>query len=85
MTAFIGRLVRGFLTLLIRFYQIAISPHIGPCCRFEPSCSQYCIEALQRHGVVRGSWLGLKRILRCRPLGPSGYDPVPQRGEKDKG
>lgn len=79
MTAFVGRLIRGFLTGLIRFYQIVISPHIGPCCRFEPSCSQYCIDALRIHGVLRGSWLGIRRILRCRPLGPSGYDPVPER------
>lgn len=82
MIAILSRLTRGVLTALIRFYQIVISPHIGNCCRFEPSCSQYFIDALRIHGVFRGSWLGVKRILRCRPFGPSGFDPVPERKEK---
>ena len=84
MIAFVGRLVRGFLTALIRFYQVVISPHIGRCCRFEPSCSQYFIDALRVHGVIRGSWLGFKRILRCRPFGPSGYDPVPEKRNDER-
>jgi putative membrane protein insertion efficiency factor len=77
MIAFLSRVVSGLLILPIRFYQIVISPHIGNCCRFEPSCSQYFIEALRMHGVFKGSWLGVKRILRCHPFGASGYDPVP--------
>lgn len=82
MTTFLSRAVRWVLTLLIRGYQIVISPHIGSCCRFEPSCSQYFIEALREHGVLRGSLLGVKRILRCHPFGASGYDPVPHRRKR---
>jgi hypothetical protein len=81
MIPIISRLVCGFMTVLIRVYQVVISPHIGNCCRFEPSCSQYVIEALQIHGFFKGSWLGFKRIMRCRPFGPSGYDPVPAKSD----
>jgi putative membrane protein insertion efficiency factor len=63
--------------VLIRFYQYVISPAIGPKCRFTPTCSQYTAEALQKHGVVKGLALGVKRISRCHPGGGSGYDPVP--------
>jgi len=70
------------LVLVIRFYQKAISPWLGPCCRFNPSCSNYCIDALKQHGMVRGLWLGIKRILKCHPLHPGGYDPVPYRENK---
>jgi putative membrane protein insertion efficiency factor len=70
-------LARRALVLLVRVYQIALSPWLGPACRFEPSCSQYAIEAIERHGIGRGSWLTVKRIGRCHPLGESGYDPVP--------
>jgi putative membrane protein insertion efficiency factor len=61
---------------LVRFYQKAISPHTPPSCRFEPSCSNYAIEAIQKHGALKGSWMGMKRILKCHPWGGSGYDPV---------
>ena len=61
---------------LIRLYQQAISPYLPAMCRFQPSCSQYTLEAVERFGVIRGCWMGLKRILRCRPLGSKGYDPV---------
>jgi len=61
----------------IRFYQYVISPMIGPRCRYIPSCSQYTIEAIQQHGVLKGTWLGIKRISRCHPWGGHGYDPVP--------
>jgi len=70
------------LVLVIRFYQKAISPWLGQRCRFNPSCSNYCIDALKQHGMVRGLWLGIKRILKCHPLHPGGYDPVPQRENK---
>ncbi|MEI6185181.1 MAG: membrane protein insertion efficiency factor YidD [Bacteroidota bacterium] len=63
--------------LLIKFYQYVISPMMGPKCRYTPTCSQYTIEALKKHGILKGGWLGLKRISSCRPGGGSGYDPVP--------
>jgi uncharacterized protein len=63
--------------LLIKFYQYVISPVIGPKCRFTPTCSQYAVQALRKYGLLKGSWLAVKRILRCRPGGGSGYDPVP--------
>lgn len=62
---------------LVHGYQITVSPWLGPACRFEPSCSHYAAEAIQRHGVGRGSWLAVKRLGRCHPLGGSGYDPIP--------
>ena len=61
---------------LIRLYQQAISPFLPAVCRFQPSCSQYTAEAVERYGAAQGCWLGLKRILRCRPMGGQGYDPV---------
>ena len=63
--------------LLIKIYQYVISPAIGPKCRFTPTCSQYAVEALQKHGLLKGGWLSAKRISRCRPGGGHGYDPVP--------
>ncbi|NIO06207.1 MAG: membrane protein insertion efficiency factor YidD [Proteobacteria bacterium] len=64
------------LVALIRGYQIFLSPVFGPTCRFAPSCSNYAIEALRRFGVARGSWLSLRRLLKCHPFHPGGYDPV---------
>lgn len=75
----ISRVVSGMLILIVRAYQVTLSPHIGNCCRFTPSCSAYCIEALRVHGAATGCWLALRRIMRCRPFGPSGYDPVPPK------
>ncbi|MCK8515256.1 membrane protein insertion efficiency factor YidD [Methylonatrum kenyense] len=69
--------MRRLLILLLRGYQYLISPLIGPCCRFYPSCSAYACEAIQQHGALRGSWLSLKRVLRCHPWHPGGVDPVP--------
>ena len=63
--------------LLIRAYQVTLSPFLGGACRFEPTCSNYGIEALERFGFLRGSWLTARRLLRCRPFGPHGFDPVP--------
>lgn len=68
------------LMFLIRAYQVVLSPHLGAACRFEPSCSNYGLEALRRHGALRGGWLTVRRLLRCRPWGPCGYDPVPLEG-----
>ncbi|HEY7465338.1 MAG TPA: membrane protein insertion efficiency factor YidD [Dehalococcoidia bacterium] len=67
---------RGLLAL-IRGYQRSISPSLGPACRYEPTCSHYASEAIERHGAIRGVWLAARRLLRCRPLGGRGYDPVP--------
>ena len=63
--------------LPVRAYQWFISPLLPPSCRYEPTCSAYAVEALQRHGLLRGSWLTLRRLSRCHPWGGSGYDPVP--------
>ena len=63
----------------IRFYQMAISPFLGNNCRFHPTCSHYMLEALKTHGLLKGLYLGTKRILRCHPWGGSGYDPVPKK------
>lgn len=69
--------MRKILILIIRVYQYLLSPLLGPSCRFYPSCSCYAQEALERHGVIKGSWLALRRLLRCHPWHPGGVDPVP--------
>jgi hypothetical protein len=61
----------------VRVYQIVVSPMLGPACRYQPSCSAFALEALARHGLWRGGWLALRRLLRCHPFGGHGYDPVP--------
>jgi putative membrane protein insertion efficiency factor len=68
---------KAVLLALVRFYRALISPLYPPCCRFQPTCSQYAIEAIDRFGPWRGSWLAAGRILRCHPFHPGGYDPVP--------
>ena len=70
-------LAARFLAALVRGYRYLLSPWWGRQCRFTPTCSQYAIDALERHGAARGSWLALKRVLRCHPWGGGGFDPVP--------
>ncbi len=69
--------LQRFVLLLVRFYQLFISPALPPHCAHTPTCSHYMMEAVQRHGVGRGIWLGVKRLLRCHPFSKGGYDPVP--------
>jgi len=73
----IGKAAGWILIKLVRFYQLAISPYLGRSCRYTPTCSQYFIEAVKKHGPLKGSYLGVRRILRCHPWGGHGYDPVP--------
>ena len=73
-----GRLApRRWLAALIRAYQRFLSPALPPSCRFHPSCSQYALEAVTRYGALRGSWLAARRLARCHPFHPGGFDPVP--------
>jgi putative membrane protein insertion efficiency factor len=72
-----GARVRAVFLVLIRFYQRWISPMLPASCRFYPSCSQYTYQAIEKYGLLRGGWLGLRRIGRCHPFHPGGYDPVP--------
>ncbi|MBQ5923899.1 MAG: membrane protein insertion efficiency factor YidD [Alistipes sp.] len=73
----VKRIVAYPLILLVRFYQVCISPLKPPSCRFTPTCSQYAIEALRKYGPIKGLYLTVRRLLRCHPWGGSGYDPVP--------
>jgi putative membrane protein insertion efficiency factor len=73
----IMRFLSYLLILPIKFYRLCISPLLPPSCRFTPTCSQYAIEAISKYGPVKGMFLAVKRLLRCRPGGGSGYDPVP--------
>lgn len=65
------------LNALIRAYQVAVSPMLGPHCRYTPTCSEYAREAIERYGAARGAWLAAKRLARCHPFHPGGHDPVP--------
>lgn len=78
-------MIKKLFLVLIRFYQRAISPYTARSCRFYPSCSQYSHEAIREHGALKGSWLSMKRILKCHPLHPGGYDPVPGHDHHIKG
>lgn len=71
--------MKALAILLIRFYQLVLSPYLGGRCRFVPSCSHYALEAFETHGSGRAGWLSLRRICRCHPFGGHGYDPVPLR------
>jgi putative membrane protein insertion efficiency factor len=77
--------VAKLLIGLIRFYQVMISPWTLPSCRYQPTCSHYAKEAIEVHGALRGSWLGLRRLLRCHPWGGWGYDPVPPATHREHG
>lgn len=76
-TVSLAKPMRASLLGLIRLYQLTLSPWLGRTCRYEPTCSAYAIEAIERFGVRRGVWLAVKRLGRCHPWGRSGYDPVP--------
>ena len=76
--------MRQLLILFVRGYQVALSPLLPAACRYHPTCSQYAIEALEKHGALRGGWLAVKRIARCHPFRPGGFDPVPEPSPPDK-
>lgn len=69
-------LVKGPLVLLIKFYRLVISPLKPPACRFYPTCSQYALEAVEKYGAAKGFWMAVKRVSKCHPYHPGGYDPV---------
>lgn len=71
--------MKTILILVLRFYQVAISPLKPPSCRFQPTCSSYMIQAIREWGAIKGTYLGIKRICRCHPWGGHGYDPVPTK------
>jgi putative membrane protein insertion efficiency factor len=73
----VARLPRLLLATLIRGYQRVLSPALPPSCRFYPSCSQYALDAITRYGALKGSWLAARRLARCHPFHPGGFDPVP--------
>ena len=74
--------MKHILIALVRVYQWTLSGLLGPCCRFHPSCSCYAVEALRRHGAIKGLWLTLCRVGKCHPFHPGGYDPVPERRDR---
>jgi uncharacterized protein len=82
-TTFLTIVFKQFLLILIRGYRAFISPLFPPSCRFHPTCSQYALQAIDRFGPWQGGWMSLRRILRCHPLHPGGYDPVPPKSETD--
>ena len=71
------RVIKRVMLALIRFYRRQISPALPPSCRFTPTCSQYAVEAIEKYGALKGGYLAIRRILKCHPLHPGGYDPVP--------
>ena len=79
------RMVGRVLIALLRVYKRFLSPMLGPRCRFTPSCSEYAMEAIARFGPLRGGWLAARRVGRCHPLHPGGYDPVPPRSHSHTG
>ncbi|MFP6780190.1 MAG: membrane protein insertion efficiency factor YidD [Gammaproteobacteria bacterium] len=81
---YLARLLSRCIIGLVQCYRLGISPMLPPRCRHLPTCSEYCIEAVQQHGPMSGSWLGLKRAFRCHPWGTSGLDPVPPAATGDE-
>ncbi|HET8829275.1 MAG TPA: membrane protein insertion efficiency factor YidD [Pelobium sp.] len=77
MLKLLQKLIGSFFLLIIKIYQYLISPLLGSSCRFTPTCSQYGVEAIKKHGAFKGGWLTVKRIARCHPWGNHGHDPVP--------
>lgn len=73
--------MKKLMLLVIRFYQLAISPYLGPRCRFHPTCSAYGYEAISRFGALKGGYLTIRRILKCHPFHPGGFDPVPEKND----
>lgn len=85
MNRFVAYMFKFIVIILVRFYQYSISPLFPSACRYTPTCSSYMIDAVKEWGALKGSWLGIKRIARCRPSGSYGYDPVPKNcGCKDE-
>jgi putative membrane protein insertion efficiency factor len=79
----VKKIIRKIFVLPIRLYQVTLSPLLGPSkCRFKPTCSHYAVEAIEEWGIFKGSWLAIRRVLRCHPWGGFGYDPVPKRTEE---
>lgn len=79
-----NRMLKKIFILPIRFYQVAISPLLGSTCRYQPTCSHYMVQAIEEWGILRGAWMGLRRIFRCHPWGGHGYDPVPKNPKKTR-
>lgn len=77
-------LIKHFFILLVKIYQVIISPLLPASCRYTPTCSVYAVDALRTHGPIKGGWMALKRISSCHPWGGHGYDPVPEKEEKPK-
>ena len=75
--------MKRILIFAVKIYRYAISPFLAPCCRFHPTCSSYAMQAIERHGTLKGSWYTICRIGRCHPWHPGGYDPVPGTAEYD--
>ncbi|NMG01546.1 membrane protein insertion efficiency factor YidD [Azoarcus taiwanensis] len=78
------KMIKSLLLGLIGLYRYGISPMLGRNCRFHPSCSEYAMDAIRAHGALRGTWLALKRVGRCHPFNPGGYDPVPEPHQHKK-
>jgi putative membrane protein insertion efficiency factor len=76
------RIATGALVFLVRAYQVLLRPILPPACRYQPTCSDYALEAIRLHGPLRGVWLAVCRIARCHPFRPGGFDPVPPTGDR---
>lgn len=77
----INKIFGGFLILIVKIYQIGISPYFPDSCRYQPTCSQYMIDSIKEWGIFKGTWLGMKRIAKCNPCGGHGWDPVKRKHE----